>query len=73
LRELTDDSGGRTEIVRGAGDLDSATAAIADELSKQYYLGYVSNGQKDGRWHAIKVETRNPKYRVRARSGYFAN
>ena len=39
LRELTDDSGGRTEIVRDARDLDPATAGIADELSKQYYLG----------------------------------
>ena len=35
LRELTDDSGGRTEIVRSARDLDPATASIADELSKQ--------------------------------------
>jgi VWFA-related protein len=40
LRDMTDDSGGRTEIVRGLRDLDPATAGIADELSKQYYLGY---------------------------------
>ena len=40
LREMTDDSGGRTEIVRDSKDLDRATATIADELSKQYYLGY---------------------------------
>ncbi len=32
---MTDDSGGRTEIVREARDLNPATAAIADELSKQ--------------------------------------
>ena len=44
LRELTDDSGGRTEIVRSARDLDPATASIADELSKQYYLGYPAPG-----------------------------
>ena len=36
LRQMTDDTGGRTEIVRGFGDLDGATARIADELSKQY-------------------------------------
>ena len=35
LRELTDDSGGRTEIVRSGRDLDPATSNIADELSKQ--------------------------------------
>ena len=37
---MTDDSGGRTEIIRSARDLDPATVGIADELSKQYYLGY---------------------------------
>ena len=35
LREMTDDSGGRTEIVRDARDLDPAVASIADELSQQ--------------------------------------
>ena len=32
---MTDDSGGRTEIVRHVRDLDPATAGIAAELSKQ--------------------------------------
>jgi len=73
LREITDDSGGRTEIVRDASDLDPATAGIADELSKQYYLGYASPGRKDGRWHSIRVEVRNRSYLVRARRGYVAN
>lgn len=72
LREITDDSGGRTEIVREARDLDPATASIADELSKQYYLGYPSPGYRDGRWHTIRVELRNPNYKVRARKGYIA-
>src|SRR5580765_1441970 len=36
LRDMTDDSGGRTEVVREAHDLNPATASIADELSKQY-------------------------------------
>jgi Ca-activated chloride channel family protein len=73
LREITDDSGGRTEIIHEPRDLDPATAGIADELSKQYYLGYASLGRKDGRWHAIRVEVRNRSYRVRARRGYVAN
>jgi VWFA-related protein len=73
LREITDDSGGRTEIVRDARDLNPATASIADELSKQYYLGYPSSGKKDGRWHSIRVELRNRAYRVRARRGYVAS
>jgi Ca-activated chloride channel family protein len=73
LRDMTDDSGGRTEIVRDARDLNPATANIADELSKQYYLGYPSSGKKDGRWHAIRVEVRNKSFRVRARKGYVAS
>lgn len=72
LRELTDDSGGRTEIVRSARDLDPATANIADELSKQYYIGYPAPGHKDGRWHTIRVELNRPGYVVRARRGYTA-
>ena len=72
LRDLTDDSGGRTEIVRSPRDLDPATAGIADELSRQYYLGYAAAGPKDGRWHSIRVEVRNGGYHVRARRGYIA-
>jgi Ca-activated chloride channel family protein len=72
LREITDDSGGRTEIVRDARDLDPATASIADELSKQYYLGYPSPGYRDGRWHTIRVELRDSGYKIRARKGYIA-
>jgi VWFA-related protein len=73
LREMTDDSGGRTEVIRDVRDLDPATAAIADELSKQYYLGYSSAGKNDGRWHSIRVTVRNTSYRVRARRGYMAS
>ena len=72
LRDITDDSGGRTEIVRSPGDLAPATAGIADELSKRYYLGYASTGVKDGRWHTIRVEVRQPNYTVRARRGFVA-
>jgi len=73
LRDLTDDSGGRTEIVRDARDLNPSTASIADELSKQYYLGYSSPAKRDGRWHSIRVEVKNRNYRVRARRGYVAS
>jgi Ca-activated chloride channel family protein len=72
LRQITDDSGGRTEIVADPRDLDPATATIADELSKQYYIGYPSPGHRDGRWHSIRVEAKDPSLRVRARRGYIA-
>ena len=73
LHQITDDTGGRTEIVRGFDGLEAATARIADELSKQYYMGYASNGDKDGRWHAIRVEVRDRRLTVRARRGYVAS
>ena len=73
LRRITDDTGGRTEIIRGFRDLDGATARIADELSKQYFLSYVSPGEKDGRWHEIRVEVKDRRLTVRARRGYIAS
>jgi VWFA-related protein len=72
LRELTDSSGGRTEIVRSSRDLDPATGSIADELRQQYFLGYLSPGHRDGQWHSIRVDMRDRSLRVRARQGYIA-
>jgi VWFA-related protein len=72
LHDVTDDSGGRTEVLRDAKDLGPATERIADELSKQYYLGYPSRARHDGQWHAIRVEIRDRSFRVRARKGYVA-
>jgi VWFA-related protein len=72
LRDITDDSGGRTEIVRDTKDLDPTTVRIGDELSRQYYLGYTSPARPDGQWHVIRVEVRDRSLRVRARRGYVA-
>jgi VWFA-related protein len=72
LRAITDDSGGRTEIIRSSVDLDQATAGIADELSRQYWLAYSPTSPKDGRWHTIRVVVKNRDWLVRARRGYVA-
>src|SRR6185503_639869 len=72
LRDVTDDTGGRTEIVRGFGDRQAATARLADELSKQYSLAYSSTEERDGRWHSIRLEVRDRRYTVRTRKGYTA-
>ena len=73
LRSITDDSGGRTEIIVSARDLDPATAGIANELSRQYFLGYSSSLPKDGRWHTIEVRVKRANVTVRARRGFIAN
>ena len=73
LREITSLTGGYTEVVRTAADLGPATARIADELNKQYTLGYSSSRPPDGSWRAIRVRVRNGAYFARARRGYYAN
>jgi len=73
LQSMTDDSGGRTEIVSSPADLGPATAGIADELSRQYVLAYVSTLPKDGRWHTIEVRVKRGNPIVRARRGYIAD
>jgi len=73
LRAMTDESGGRTEIIRSARDLTPATTGIADELSRQYYLAYQSSAPRDGKWHDIRVEVRKGTYHVRARRGFVAS
>ena len=72
LKEMTDVSGGRTEVVRTSADLGFATASVADELSQQYQLLYQATTKRDGRWHAIAVTVRGSSYQVRARRGYMA-
>ena len=73
LRDLTDDSGGRTEIIREPRDLNPATEGIASELSQQYFLGYSSSAPKDGKWHTIEVRVKKGSYLVRARRGFIAS
>jgi Ca-activated chloride channel family protein len=73
LREVTAQSGGRTEVVRTTADLVEATARIAQELNSQYLLGYVSPHGADGRYHSIRVRVTRPGHRVRARNGYVAD
>jgi VWFA-related protein len=72
LREITGPSGGYTEVIRSAADLDPATERIAYELNHQYTLGYTAPRPPDGEWRSIRVRLRNRDYFARARRGYFA-
>src|SRR5206468_9962220 len=73
LSEITDQSGGRTKVVRGSGNLSAALAEIADELNSQYLIGYTSAKSADGRYHSIRVRVRGTDDRVRARNGYVSD
>ncbi len=73
LREIADESGGRTETVQTSADLVGATSRIADELNHQYLLGYTSTRGADGQYHSLRVRVQGSEYRVRARHGYVAS
>jgi len=72
LREITSETGGRTEVVRTSADISEASARIADELNSQYILGYTSTHGADGKYHSIRVKIAGTDHRVRARNGYVA-
>ena len=74
LRQITDESGGRTEVVQSSGEIAAASARIADELNHQYVIGYAPRHGADGQFHTIRVRVRGGgDYKVRARSGYVAD
>ncbi len=72
LREMTDESGGYTELVLDTADLAPAARRIADELNQQYTLGYSPSKAPDGRYRRIRVRIADRDHRVRARQGYVA-
>jgi Ca-activated chloride channel family protein len=72
LREITAESGGRTEIVQNSAQLDEAAARIAEELNSQYVLGYTPPRGADGQFHSLRVRVAGSDDRVRARAGYVA-
>lgn len=72
LREITDQSGGRTIVVQSTADAVTALMQIAEELNSQYLIGYSSSKAGDGKFHSIRVRVRDTDYQVRARNGYVA-
>jgi Ca-activated chloride channel homolog len=72
LGEITNQTGGRTEVVHDTTELAAATARIAEELNTQYVLGYSSPHPGDGKYHSIRVRVNRAGYKVRARNGYVA-
>jgi VWFA-related protein len=72
LREITAESGGRTEVVQNSAQLEEAAARIAEELNSQYVLGYTPPRGADGQFHSLRVRVAGSDDRVRARAGYVA-
>ena len=72
LGEITNQTGGHTEVVHDTTDLAAATGRIAEELNTQYVLGYSSPHPGDGKYHSIRVRVNRDGYKVRSRNGYVA-
>jgi Ca-activated chloride channel family protein len=73
LRQLAQQTGGRAIFPKVIGDLANVYAEIADELSSQYTLGYMSRNQRrDGKWRSIVVRVNRPNVTPRTKQGYFA-
>ena len=70
LRELASESGGGYRELNDAETLGPAFAGIADELHRQYLLGYLAP-EADGAVHQIEVRVKD-NLRVRARRSYQA-
>ena len=73
LRDITNESGGRTEIVQSTTQITDAAAAIADELNHQYVMGFTPAHPPDGKFHTLRVRTKNGAYKVQSRRGYVAD
>ncbi|MDQ3068720.1 MAG: VWA domain-containing protein [Acidobacteriota bacterium] len=73
LRTLAQQTGGREFFVENPKELPAIYQLIADELSNQYAIGYMSkNGRRDGAWRRIVVRVDKPDTITRTKQGYFA-
>ncbi len=73
MRELAQQTGGRWFFPSRIEDLAGIYSQIADELSSQYMIGYVSkNTRRDGTWRRVIVRVGQPGDTPRTRQGYFA-
>jgi Ca-activated chloride channel homolog len=73
MRSLAERAGGRVYPVSALTDLRAVYKQVAADLRAQYSISYYPEDRsRDGKWRAIKVETRAPGATVRARSGYWA-
>ncbi len=72
-KRLTDETGGRTIVVRSEKNLNAAFDQISEELRSQYTVGYSpTNKTHDGSYRKIKVEMKDKDYSVLTRRGYYA-
>jgi VWFA-related protein len=66
------ETGGRSYFISEIDQLRGIYAEIADELTSQYTIGYVStNAARNGAWRAVQVRVDVGGAAARTRTGYF--
>lgn len=71
MRDLAQKTGGRYYQIENISDLSKTFGQVADELGRQYSLGYYTKQQlAPGQRRQIKVKVRLPNLAVRARDSY---
>jgi VWFA-related protein len=72
-KKITDETGGRTIVVRSEKNLQQAFDQISEELRSQYTVGYYStNTAHDGTYRKVKVEMTGKNMEALTRRGYYA-
>jgi Ca-activated chloride channel family protein len=73
LRQLAQETGGRLFMPKRPTELADVYTQIANELTNQYIVGYLSNNAgTGGAWRRVAVRVRRPNLQARTRAGYFA-
>lgn len=72
MRALTRATGGWYFELKPSDDVAAATMRVADELHRQYVIGF-SPSTLDGRRHKLDVTTRKSGLTIRARRSYIAS
>jgi len=72
LRKLTEESGGGYFEMTSRTDLKSIFARVAEELHRQYWLGFTP-ASLDGRTHTLEVKVSRRHVKVQSRRSYVAD
>lgn len=73
LRQLAQETGGRSFFPQRAEELAGIYGVIADELSSQYTIGYApTNQRRDGAWRRLNVQVNRQGTAARTKRGYYA-
>ncbi len=72
MRQLADETGGRSFFPERLEDLNGVYSQIADELASQYTVGYSPrNPRRDGAWRRVVVQVARPNAVPRTKRGYY--